>query len=431
MEPFAEIHGFLREVRSHLIGRTAVRASCRAGAVLVMGSMAVPIAVGMLGARHARETGRGLLLLVVLGSIGALLGAIVLALRRYQGDRAIAIAIVGNERGKSPSDRPRIDPGVASDLLSTIELEPFSSRPEFSPELVLALAESTAERLRTIRSETFDLPASRLRAGWLLAGAAVLGLTAVLLAPLQLAKGWRIILAAAAGSPAGLSVVDQPIVGDIAVRLVYPAHTKRPELLIESSPGDITAPAGTIANLDTVALLPVSAARIVFEGHDSRHDSRREALPLVVDGRRLRASFKIEKPETFRFVIEQPDQRSVEESQLRHIDIEQDRSPRVDLVAPADELEVSSQRSVELAWAVEDDYGITSVALVWKSPDGREERKELETRKTADASRLQGRLLWDLAEVSLVPGTRASYRIEARDNDGVAGPKLGFSKTFY
>ncbi|TMQ17413.1 MAG: hypothetical protein E6J91_10150 [Deltaproteobacteria bacterium] len=110
-------------------------------------------------------------------------------------------------------------------------------------------------------------------------------------------------------------------------------------------------------------------------------------------------------------------------------------------MAPADPLDVTTLRRVELAYVIEDDFGITSAELVWES--GRDRGKKpipLEPIRSAapaanDApatrGRVQGKLMWDIAEVQVPSGGEVRYWIEARDNDTVGGPNVGRSRELH
>src|SRR5512138_3749181 len=49
------------------------------------------------------------------------------------------------------------------------------------------------------------------------------------------------------------------------------------------------------------------------------------------------------------------------------IEAEPDQAPAVQLMAPGDPLDVTNLRRVELAYVIEDDFGITSAELVWEA----------------------------------------------------------------
>src|SRR5262249_37760272 len=128
-----------------------------------------------------------------------------------------------------------------------------------------------------------------------------------------------------------------------------------------------------------------------------------------------------------------PGGRSLREPILHKIDLDADRPPKVEMFAPSEDLEVSGPKLIELGFAVEDDYGLSEISLVWQTQGGPEQRKVLRTGIGTRSA--QGRFDWDLAEVGLragsVPSGRVAYRIEARDNDNIGGPNVGSSRTFY
>jgi len=69
----------------------------------------------------------------------------------------------------------------------------------------------------------------------------------------------------------------------------------------------------------------------------------------------------------YRFAVTGPDgSRSIEASP-RALDAETDQAPVVQLMAPAEPLDVSNLRRVELAYVIEDDFGISGAELVWES----------------------------------------------------------------
>ena len=89
---------------------------------------------------------------------------------------------------------------------------------------------------------------------------------------------------------------------------------------------------------------------------------------------------------------------------------------------------MAGTRRVELAWSVDDDYGLGAVELVWKAGDAAEKRRAIET-PAAGSRAAQGKIEWDLGELDLKPGVRVAYHLEAKDNDTVPGPNVGRSKT--
>jgi hypothetical protein len=151
-------------------------------------------------------------------------------------------------------------------------------------------------------------------------------------------------------------------------------------------------------------------------------------VAVGADGRSLRVRFPVMRPAMYRFHMESASGEARVESQPRRIEIEPDLTPTVALYAPADELDVTRLKRVELAYIAEDDYGISEVELVWEAK-GKVERKALALAGSGQR-RAQSKFLWDLAELTLEPGVPVRYHLEVTDNDTVTGPKIGRSRSF-
>ncbi|HEX6836391.1 MAG TPA: DUF4175 family protein, partial [Polyangia bacterium] len=153
-----------------------------------------------------------------------------------------------------------------------------------------------------------------------------------------------------------------------------------------------------------------------------------QELPVELRDGRLSTTLEVRTRGTWRFVLGGGAHR-VAEPEAHRIDLDPDRPPRVDLYAPADPLEVAGPRRVELAYSVDDDYGLGAVELVWKAGDAPEKRRTIEAQPQPGTRALQGKIEWDLGEIDLKPGVRVSYHLEAKDNDTVPRPNVGRSKT--
>ena len=150
-------------------------------------------------------------------------------------------------------------------------------------------------------------------------------------------------------------------------------------------------------------------------------------LPVEVHDGRLTATIEVRARGSWRFILGGGAHR-VAEPEAHRIDLEPDRPPRVDLYAPADPLEVAGPRRVELAWSVDDDYGLGAIELVWKAGDAPEKRRIIEPQpRRARARSGQDRVGPRRARAE--PGVRVAYHLEAKDNDTVPGPNVGRSKT--
>jgi DNA repair exonuclease SbcCD ATPase subunit len=153
-------------------------------------------------------------------------------------------------------------------------------------------------------------------------------------------------------------------------------------------------------------------------------------VPLQVGGgRELSGSFVLEKPGSYRFIFFNSLQRQVAEGPPIPIAIEPDEAPKVTLLSPTEDIEIDPGQKVVLKYVASDDFGLTSLDLIYRTPRDSEDRRiEL---GLEDERRSKGEYRWDLSPLKLAPGERVSYYLAARDNDEVSGHKLGVSRTQY
>ncbi|HEY0714779.1 MAG TPA: hypothetical protein VGF45_19010, partial [Polyangia bacterium] len=150
-------------------------------------------------------------------------------------------------------------------------------------------------------------------------------------------------------------------------------------------------------------------------------------LPLTVKGDRLESNFALNRNDVFRVWLSPVLGRPVREDRGHRLIAEADQPPRVEIFGPADRLELATPRPVEVGYSASDDYGLGAVELVYRVDDRKEQRIRLREGKADRAA--QGRTVFDPDLSSAQPGTTITYRIEARDNDGVLGAKVGSSRS--
>jgi hypothetical protein len=417
MESRQAIKAFLATVRRTLHRQIGLRTAWAA----IAAALAIGLIAPLLALWAAPEAGRtiGLVTLLVGLAIvitGSYLGYLA-PRRRWRGDREVA-RFVGTR-----------DRRIASDLLSSVELADSAAADRHggvSPDLIDALIDHTAERTRELEPRAL-VPVRRTRQARIaMLSAALLYAAIYLLAPAQLAAGWkRLVTAPIPGPFGGAELSETPLVGDISITLDHPSYTGRERTVLPSGSGDVRAMAGTLLEIETTALGPVDKAQIVFGEPDQPGEL--ENVEMEVTGRTLKARFPVTGAVTYRFLLEAAGERRTERTG-HQIEIEEDEAPAVELYAPAEELDVTALKRIELAYIAEDDYGIAKVELVMKGT--REQRKALPLaepgRRTA-----QAKYILDLAEIALEPGVRVAYHVEVTDNDDVLGPNVGRSKVYY
>jgi hypothetical protein len=316
---------------------------------------------------------------------------------------------------------------IASDLLSAVELVDAPPRPGApSKDLVAALVDATAGKLDDVDPHGLLAPreVSRARAFALAAAAANLALLAAL--PALVAGGWHRLLAAPSEPFDGAQLSTVPLVGDLGATLTFPPYAKRRPLEQPSSSGDVRGLPGTTVALRARVLVPAAAVELVIEpAQGTAGETKRVATKL--EGDQLAAELQIAGSARYRFEVTSPTGVRAIETTPRSIEAEPDQPPTVQLLAPGDPLDVANMKSVELAYVIEDDFGVASAELVWESGKDRG-KKPL---ALAQGARAQGKLLWDIAELQIQSGGEVRYWVEAKDNDSIAGPNIGRSKELH
>jgi hypothetical protein len=445
----SSIAAFFERVRALLYRHHGRRAALTAAALILVLTLLLPLAGDAFGG--SRSTTVALLsggsLLALLATIAAVVLGVVAPRRRFEEDAAVA-------RWVGERVRP-----LASDLLSTVELSRDAATADLAPtmaadgaprrprpgapsaELVGALAARTAARVATLDPAAL-IPRDELLRAWrwalLAAGANVVLLIA---APRLVRDGWHALLVAPTRPFGGAELSPVPLVGDLEARLDAPAYSRRPPLVLPSSSGDLRGLPGTVIHLKARLLAPAAAVELVLEPTD--HATGAFALPVRLDGDQLAVELVVDHPARYRFALTSADGRRSIETTPRTLEPEPDQAPTVQLLAPADVLDVTSLRRVELAYVIEDDFAVAGAELVW---EGAKEHGRLPVALTGTGgtggtgaaasgssglgglSRAQGKLVWDIAEVQPTGGGEVRYWLEAKDNDTVGGPNVGRSR---
>ena len=409
------IPGFLGRVRAVLYRHEAARASLYALAAIGGVALVVPVLGHWFGGSRATA-------FAVLG-IGGLVAALVLVSgivmgflaprRRWSTDHDLARWV-----GTRNAD-------VASDLLSSVELANSPARPGApSSTLVAALVAATAARLDGVEPRAL-LPAGEVRRAtrWMLAAIAT-NVVLLAAAPGLIAGGWRHLIAAPEAPFDGASLSAVPLVGDLEATLTSPAYSRRAVLPLPSSSGDVRGLPGTKVELRARVLVPAASVELVIDSTETPGETT--SIATKIEGEQLTASLTITKSTHYRFAVRAPSGARSIETTSRSIEAEPDQAPNVQLLAPAETLDVTNLRRVELAFVIEDDFGLTAAELVWEA--GKDKGKKPLTLEGAANGRAQGKVMWDIAEIVVPSGGEVRYWIEAKDNDTIGGPNVGKSR---
>ncbi len=374
------------------------------GAIAAAGVLTVFWAVAVLVAAGMPRFGRGLLWAAALiaPAVAAVFG--VLIARRKVGDDSRTARLVA-ERA----------PELSLDVLAAVELSrALGERHDFSASMAKAfLREVDARASRADLRQLVDAKWVR-RMAFGLAGLLVVTGVVLFVFSDRATRGFAQLTASTQ------TVVVQrrePITGDITIQYRYPAYTGLLAKTVEGTSGELSAPAGTEVKLETRADRDVDAAAVEVNG---------TRVPLRRNGRALEGSFVLDKPGQYHFLFMDGDSVGAQGPDVP-IQIQVDAAPEVRLNAPADAIEVDGEeQAVTLKYDASDDYGVSELSLVFRAPGKEEQRVKL---GHDDGRSTKGQYRWDAGGLKLSPGQTVSYYLEATDNDAVAGPKKGVSKT--
>lgn len=368
-------------------------------------ALALALAAGFLGSAHP-NLARWLLIA----------GPIAWAVTTAAFGVLMALARVGDDLRTARLVGQRV-PELSHDVLAAVELRrELDGEVPFSKELARAFLLRLDERIATLdTARVVDTRRTRLAAGAL----AVVALVAVVLLA-GWPEAWRrgVSAAFAARTEAAAPAARDPITGDVELTYRYPAYTGLAPRTVPGTSGEISAPAGTEVEINTRADRDVSRAELVVNGRK---------VPLQVTNERdLAGRLVLDQSGTYRFIFYGRASRVLAEGPDIPIQVEADASPQVRLSSPAEELEIDPGEKVVLKYDASDDYGITSLELVYRAPGRPEQRLPL---RHDEGRRSKGQHTWDVADIRLNPGQRVTYYLEVKDNDAVAGPKKGVSRT--
>lgn len=425
----AAIEGFLTRCRAVIYRREAMRAALHAIAALGAVALALPVTAYL--ARESRLATLAMLsiggLVAILVVVSAVVIGVVAPRRTYRGDGAVARWV--GQRHRS----------LASDLLSSVQLEtsPTGNNTP-SPILVGALRDQIAPRIEAIDPRALLSPRSFGRArAWAL-GIVVANAAVAAIAPTAIASGWRRLAAWPKRPFDGAELSAVPLVGDLEIVLTAPSYAKRAPTTLASTSGDLRGLPGTAVKFRARALIPAASAELIVEtGADG---AAKTIAAAVDDAGHISAELTVDRAAHYRFAITSSSGARTVEAVAHSIDAEIDQAPVVQLIAPGDPLDVSNVKRVELGYAIEDDFAVTSAELVWEAGPRAGAGGGVDHGKKPlpighsleDASpRIQGKLTWDIAEVNALSGGEIRYWIEAKDNDSVTGPNIGKSREFH
>lgn len=217
------------------------------------------------------------------------------------------------------------------------------------------------------------------------------------------------------------SVHRPPVVASIGYTLRFPAYAGLEDEVVAENHGNVTALAGTDVFLRVEANKPVRGGRIEVEGMDP--------IPLRGGASSLAGSFAVDRRFVYRVVIEDEEGGVNADPIAYRVTPIDDEEPFVRIVRPEADVELGQEMKIDVGFTALDDYGVTSVNLVYRKGEDEQEARVALFETDRNVTELEREREWDLSSLNLFPQDIVVYYLEAWDNDAVRGPKRGVSET--
>ncbi len=205
-----------------------------------------------------------------------------------------------------------------------------------------------------------------------------------------------------------LEVVDRPYVRKIDLEYRLPAYARTDPQRVEGT-GDITSLVGTTVLFSITPTIPVTAGRLVVQGHESNPI----ALDVAQGGVALSGQMRVTTDGFYKIELQGADGVFVSASPDYVIEAVPDLPPRLAFDRPGRDTQATSIEEVFTQVTAEDDFGIAKMDLVYSVNGGAETVASLH-----DAPVLKDVIAghtFFLEEMSLKPGDFISYYARATD----------------
>ena len=179
---------------------------------------------------------------------------------------------------------------------------------------------------------------------------------------------WRLTAGDASSAWRRLNVRALPDVVDLRVTCVYPSYTGlAPRATSPGQSADVDAPVGTQVTVEAVTNVPVrDPVLVIGPGADPADETRLSMRHVGLDATRIVGQFTVMQDGQYylRFVDREGE---ANQDPIRHtIRARPDRPPTVALIRPAGDLELRPDEALEVCARIEDDYGVSRVAIEYK-----------------------------------------------------------------
>jgi hypothetical protein len=223
-----------------------------------------------------------------------------------------------------------------------------------------------------------------------------------------------------------ITVVDKPRVVGLKLTFNYPRYTQLKPVVVDENDGNITAIGGTKVEIEAKSNKELEKGELVFS------DSTR--LKTKVEGNVAFGEIVVKKDNSYFIELwDKSGNKSQDPIEYKITRIE-DQFPYVEILEPGQDQDLTETMRVGLLIRLSDDYGFSSLKLVYQVISQGQETDE----KTINIdfpnnnhTEMDVEYRWNLSNLPLLPGDMIRYRVVVYDNDSFSGPKKAESKTYF
>lgn len=223
-----------------------------------------------------------------------------------------------------------------------------------------------------------------------------------------------------------ITVLDKPIISELKIKIIPPSYTNM-ESVIQKDNGNIYAITGS-----KVELL-INSNKELLKG--SIHFSDSSNVNLIIDKTEGQTSFKVLRDKNYKILIEDIFGNSNDTPIEFAIKTKQDQFPILEVVKPADDIELTKSEMVSTELIIKDDYGFDKLILSHKLT--KTNFGNIEDSYSSKLIPIKNKFTsqevyysWVLSDLMLASGDIVSFYFELFDNDNVSGPKSVKSKIY-
>jgi len=216
-----------------------------------------------------------------------------------------------------------------------------------------------------------------------------------------------------------ITIIDRPVIEELTFTITVPEYTGKPAEEVGGNVADITALAGSGIHLAGTTDLPLKSASL---------NLGEEEIPIAVDGRSLSGAFTLEQ--SAGMIISVMDQRGVTNANpIRYtLTALPDYPPILAVILPMVAVDLDESMIVPIQFDVSDDFGFSRAQVTYEirhpdylTPDDRIYTHLISELLPAKRSQRVSHI-WELGQLSLMPGDEVHFHIEVYDNNVVSGP---------